>query len=207
MAVADYRLWPDVQYPDFMNDAALAYAWLGQNAVSDDVSGDPRTPAQHPTSPRVDGAIMMGHSAGAHMAALLAARSETFLGADVPPPAAIIGLGGPYAMYPTKYEGTAHIFASAETTDAPRPIAHLGPHMPPALLLHGADDTLIDAWIIDDFVAALERNGTPFQFERLAGVGHVGLVLSIARLLRWRTPTLNHILAFIDATFPSPPNK
>src|SRR5205085_365459 len=51
----DYRLYPEVKFPTFMDDAASAVAWAQSHAS--EYGGDPH---------RV---VLMGHSAGAYIAA------------------------------------------------------------------------------------------------------------------------------------------
>ena len=56
--LADYRLYPQVRYPDFLRDSAAALAWAHANAPQR--GGDPKR------------LFVMGHSAGAYNAAMLA---------------------------------------------------------------------------------------------------------------------------------------
>ena len=57
VAIADYRLYPEVTFPAFMEDAAAALSWV--QAFAPEFGGDPAD------------IRLMGHSAGAHMGALL----------------------------------------------------------------------------------------------------------------------------------------
>jgi acetyl esterase/lipase len=58
----DYRVYPEVKFPAFLDDAAAAVAWVQSHAAQ--FGGDPH---------RI---VLMGHSAGAHMAAMLAINHE-----------------------------------------------------------------------------------------------------------------------------------
>ena len=58
VAVADYRTYPDVKFPAFVHDGAKAVAWLTQNAEK--------------YGGHTDQIHMVGHSAGAHIAAMIA---------------------------------------------------------------------------------------------------------------------------------------
>ncbi len=58
MAVADYRLYPQVRYPAFLADGALAVRWLRAELARREAP-DARL-------------FLMGHSAGAYNAAMLA---------------------------------------------------------------------------------------------------------------------------------------
>lgn len=54
----DYRLAPAVRFPEFVDDGALAVKWAREHAS--EMGGDPRS------------IFIMGHSAGGHLAAMLA---------------------------------------------------------------------------------------------------------------------------------------
>ena len=53
----DYRVYPPARYPDFLDDGAQAVRWAKDNAAR--FGGDPTK------------IFIMGHSAGAHIAAML----------------------------------------------------------------------------------------------------------------------------------------
>src|SRR5271166_4009108 len=59
--IPDYRLYPQVRFPDFIYDAAAAVAWTRENAAQ--FGGDPHQ------------LFLMGHSAGAQIATLVALDS------------------------------------------------------------------------------------------------------------------------------------
>ena len=78
--VADYRLYPEVRYPDFLDDSALAVAYGLRESAR--LGGNPK---------RV---FVMGHSAGAYNAAMLA-LDERWLQAAGQSPCSARRLGGP----------------------------------------------------------------------------------------------------------------
>lgn len=184
--VPDYRLHPEVKFPGFVDDAAMAYAWVAKNVAQ---SGGKNRPI-----------VLMGHSAGAHSAALLA-YDPSYLaraGANLPKPAGLIGLAGPYAFDPTTWPSTKHIFDTAKTADSARPVAFVRAGAPPALLLHGADDTTVKLYNTRDLVTALKAAGTAVETAEYPGIGHIGLVLTLAGPLRWRAPTLDAAVRFVE---------
>ncbi|MEE7548329.1 alpha/beta hydrolase, partial [Xanthomonas sp. Kuri4-1] len=86
--VPDYRKYPQVKMDGFMTDAAAAVAWARRHAGEH--GGDPRR------------LVLMGHSAGAHIAALLA-TDPRWLHAQQLAPAdlcGLVGLAGPYDFLP-----------------------------------------------------------------------------------------------------------
>ena len=183
--IPDYRLYPEVQFPAFIDDLAAAYAWTA------------KTLAQRCTPARP--IIVAGHSAGGHMAALLA-LDRSFIarhGAGIAPPAALIGLAGPYTFEPTTWPSTRAAFASvAATPDIPRPITYMAKGAPPALLLHGLADDLVNLKNTRELAAALKAAGTPVETAEYPGIGHIGLVLSLSRPFRWRAPALDRMVEF-----------
>ena len=99
----DYRIYPQARYPDFLDDGALAVRWVKDNAKR--FGGDPQK------------IFLMGHSAGAHIAAMLAIDA-TWLqkvglvpGRDI---AGLIGVSGPYDFLPLKDETLKIIFGGAD---------------------------------------------------------------------------------------------
>lgn len=186
--IPDYRVFPDVQFPEFMVDAAKAYGWVAANI--------------QPSCGRERPIIVAGHSAGAHIAALLSLDGSYLLGhaTGVRPPAGLIGLAGPYSFDPTTWPSTRKIFAPASATpDKARPVAYArNPNAPPTLLLHGRDDETVKMYNTRDLAAALRDAGRPARVIEYDGIGHVGLVLTMSTLFRWRASTLNDMAAFIE---------
>jgi acetyl esterase/lipase len=145
--------------------------------------------------------VLMGHSAGAHIAALLALDPHYLAEAapDAPPPAAVIGLAGPYAFDPTTWPRTQKIFAAAAPNpDRARPLAFASAKAPPMLLSRGDKDGVVAGFNADDMAQALKENGVFVENRIYPGLGHVGLVLTLSRPFRWRAPVLDDAIAFIE---------
>lgn len=181
----NYRLFPDVMFPSFIEDAARAYA----HAVRTIPNAKER------------GIVLMGHSAGAYIAAMLALdlRHLDRVDAALPPPAALIGLAGPYAFDPTTWPTTRDVFVSAPSADAARPIAFVGAHAPPALLMHGLEDETVQLYNTRDFASALDRARIRVEKVELEGLGHFGIVQAFARGFRWRAPVLEKVVGFVQS--------
>lgn len=177
-AVADYRLYPEVRWPVFQEDAAEAFRWtrttLGANGQRS--------------------VIVVGHSAGAHMAAMLAC-DRRWLGSDRP--AALVGLAGPYAFDPTTWPTTRDIFRTVAHRDEARPVAFAGSTAPPALLIHGAADDTVKPHNTEELATAFYAAGARAETVLLDGIGHKGLIFGFARPLRRRVPVLDTIVAFV----------
>ena len=181
--VADYRLYPEVKYPAFNEDAALAYAWTHAR-----VANGGRRPI-----------VLMGHSAGAHIASLvtLDPRYRQAAASDYPAPAALICLSGPYAFDPTTWNSTKAIFATAVSADEARPVVQARSGGPPTLLIHGADDTVVEPIATEMMERALQKSKTQVSKRIYSGIGHAGLIMTFAQPLRWRAPVLEDVLKFV----------
>lgn len=186
VAIADYRLFPEVTFPGFMEDAAAALSWV--QAYAPDFGGDP-------------GDIrLMGHSAGAHMGALLC-LDPAWLEAENLDPSIIrqfVGLAGPYVTNLMRAGSVAPIFNTADDKSRTRPIKMVasGLPMPPSLLLHGSADKTVASKNSDIFASAIRDRGGQARTEIYPRVGHVGLLTTLAPGLRWRAPTWDTVLEF-----------
>lgn len=186
--IPDYRLYPDVRFPTFVEDAALAYTWVWNNLAN---TGSTPRPI-----------IVMGHSAGAHIAALLSLDLNYLnkFGETIPQPDAFVGLAGPYAFDPTTWRRTRPIFATASNNaDLTRPVTFANKNAPPSLLLHGTDDGIVKLWNTVKLSRALNEVGAKSKKIELANIGHFGIILSLARPFRWRAPVLDEIIGFVKA--------
>src|ERR1700744_5976030 len=117
----DYRVYPDAKYPDFLDDGAHAVRWVKDNAAK--IGGDPAS------------IFLMGHSAGAHIAAMLSLDARWLAKVGLAPGrdiAGFIGLAGPYDFLPLRDEIYLTIFGGNRPET--QPICHVTPGAPPALL-------------------------------------------------------------------------
>jgi len=133
-AVANYRLSPDVQHPVHVQDAAAAFAWVKQHIA--EYGGNP------------DQMFVIGHSAGAYLAALLATDGR-YLGAHKLSLRDIRGVVPVSGFYWVERKGVApdrdkRIWGSDEKAwiDA-SPAHHLSAQIPAMLLLYTDGD---DEW-------------------------------------------------------------
>lgn len=180
----DYRLYPAVRFPEFLDDCALAAGWAIAHAREH--GGDPR---------RV---FLAGHSAGAHMAAMLAVQPARLRAAGADPAAirGLVGLSGPYALQPNSPTLNA-IFAPPFAPADWQPAALANAAAPPALLLHGAADDLVLPAQSERFAAALRAAGVAVELEIYPRRGHADLVAALSEPARSRAPVLAAISRFV----------
>ena len=184
--IPDYRLYPEVRFPAFVEDGARAVAWAQQHAR--EFGGDP------------DRLVLMGHSAGAHIAALLAFDPNYLAAAGVRPHsiAGFIGLSGPYALVPDT-EMLHAIFGAPYGPDDWQPVHFADRTAPPTLLLHGADDKVVYSAHTEKLRDALLAQGVDVETHLYPGRGHADTIASFAVVARGRTPALEQTSRFLDA--------
>ena len=181
VAVPDYRLVPEIRYPAFLEDGAAAVQWVRANARS--FGGDP------------DRIVLAGHSAGAYNAAMLA-LDPRWLGPDRTAVRGMVGLAGPYSFLPLDTAVTRAAFAGVPDLPSTQPIRHAHGDDPPALLLAGAEDDLVDPRQGGNLAQALNDAGAEAEARVYPGIGHVGILTAIARPLRGKAPVLADLGAF-----------
>ena len=184
--VADYRLYPEVVFPAFIEDAALAVKWTQDHAAQS--GGDPKR------------LFLMGHSAGAHIASMLALNKQYLRGAGADPHAiaGLIGLSGPYDFLPLKSNTLKKIFGDP----APRstqPIDFVTADAPPTLLINGSADTTVNPGNSTRLTVALEAAGRPVDHRVYPDIGHGRVVAAFSAPLARGVPLTEDVMRFIDS--------
>jgi len=183
--IPDYRKYPDVQFPAFVEDAANAVRWAHDHAP--EFGGDPQR------------LYVMGHSAGGHIAALLACDPKYLVavGMQTRDLAGMIGLAGAYAFLPF-VEEEPEIFGASETSQYDsQPINFINGNEPPMLLLQGNDDDEVEPSNAIAMAKKARAAGSSVELKLYPGVGHASILLSLARNHKTNAHTLDDILAFI----------
>jgi acetyl esterase/lipase len=180
----DYRLYPQVKFPVFLDDAAAAVAWVQSHAAQ--FGGDPH---------RI---VLMGHSAGAHMAAMLAINHEYLqrAGVDTRNIVGLIGLSGPYELDPNTVS-LQSIFAAPYTPHDWQVLPYVASDAPPTLLIHGGSDRLV--WVSNSvhLADALRQRDVPVQVAIYPHRGHGATVAALSWVARFESPTLADIDRFM----------
>lgn len=185
--VPDYRLVPDVRFPTFLEDCARAVAWTQANAAR--LGGDPS---------RI---YLIGHSAGAYNAAMIAldGRYLRAAGGDPSTIRGVIGLAGPYDFLPFDPGAAQNAFGQAPDPAQTQPINFARADAPPMLLLHGQDDKVVRIRNATSLAEHLIAVGAQAEVKLYPGADHPDLVLALSKPLRKRAPVLADIRAFIAA--------
>jgi acetyl esterase/lipase len=186
----DYRLYPEVRFPAFVEDAAQALVWTHEHAR--EFGGDPQ---------RI---FVMGHSAGAHQAAMLA-YDERWLaraGGDRGWIRGLIGLSGPYWLTPNSAELNKIFSAPYKPADW-QPGRYAGRNAPPSILFHGRADTVVIPDHSIALYAILRQAGVDSELELYPRLGHVDTLAALSLPARRRAPLLDAVKAFIERIGPS----
>lgn len=186
--IPDFRLHPEVSYPDFLDDSARALAWTVREIAR--YGGDPKR------------LFVMGHSSGAYNAAMMALDAQ-WLAKQGMQPAALrgwIGLAGPYDFLPIENPVTKPVFHFPNTPPESQPINHARAGTPPALLIAANNDKLVDPVRNSRAMAArLRSKEVAVQELYFDKVSHTTLVASLAAPLRFLAPTLDSVEQFVKS--------
>ncbi len=149
-----------------------------------------------------DDLFLMGHSAGAHIGALLSTDAHWLREVDMQPRQlrGFIGLAGPYDFLPLREQVYIDMFGHTHAAqERSQPVAFVDGNEPPMLLLQGGGDDVVAPTNARALAAALHEHREPAQLDIYPGVTHAGLLLSLSRPFRDKAPALEAALAFIDA--------
>jgi acetyl esterase/lipase len=186
--IPDYRIYPEVRYPDFLDDCAQALAWTRRHAS--------QFGAGH-ASP-----FVLGHSAGAYNAAMLTLdprwldRAGLARHADL---RGMVGLSGPYDFLPLDTDLLRDIFAPGQPLWSTQPIAHVDGRNPPMLLLTGLDDKTVYPSNTSRLAARVRQKGGFVEERGYAGIGHIEIIGAFAGPLRFLAPSLRDSASFMHA--------
>lgn len=185
--VPDYRLFPQVRFPAFLQDNAAAVAWTKTNIAK--YGGDPNR------------LFLMGHSAGAYNVAMLTLDKEWLGAVGLDPDQAIagtIGLAGPYDFLPLHGDDLKTIFAPAGDLKLTQPITFARGNAPPMLLAAGTADQTVYPRNTKHLAAAIRRDGGVVEERLYPGVNHTKIIGAMAGVLNWLAPSMVDVTGFLD---------
>lgn len=185
--VPDYRIYPEVTFPAFLEDAAASVAWTKKNVAR--YGGNPSK------------VFVMGHSAGAHVAAMIALDPQYLQGVGLAPRdlAGLIGLAGPYDFLPLRSETLKAIFAPEATIARTQPINFANASAPPALLVTGDQDTVVSPNNTRSLARKLRELKVSVTELHYPECTHATILGMLAAPTRGGTPLLDDVDRFIRA--------
>ncbi len=191
----DYRLYPQVKFPGFLIDNAKAVRWAHMNAAR--YGGDPNK------------IVVMGHSAGAYNAAMLAMNPDYLkkAGGDRAWLRGMIGLSGPYDFLPITDPDLRDLFGPPEDYDQTQPVLYADGRNPPMLLMHGEDDETVYAKNTRTLAARIQKAGGPVETVIYPEMSHSWIVATLATRLQTRTDVMMYVNEFIKRVTSGSPQQ
>lgn len=184
VALPDYRLVPQVHFPGFIEDAALATAWVARSA------------AGHGGQP--DRVAVAGHSAGAHLAMMIALDRRYMQAVGAPAAVrAAAGLAGPYEFLPLDVAASINAFGQAADLTLTQPVTFVRADAPPLWLGHGTADVTVHAEDSEILCQRMQAVGGPCELRLYAGLSHEDLIATFSPLFRKKAPVLADLSAFL----------
>lgn len=185
VVVPDYRLYPQVRFPAFLDDSAQAVRWAVDHAGA--YGGDPS---------RI---VLLGHSAGAYNAVMLGLdpRYLQAAGVDLARVRGVVGIAGPYDFLPLRGH-MAEVFGPAVDPASTQPVDQVRTGAPPMMLVTGTADVVVDPANTASLAASLVKAGVPVETRTYEGVGHNEIMAAISRPFRDRISVLDDITAFLN---------
>ena len=187
--IPDYRLYPEVRYPEFLKDNAAAMAWALREAAR--LGADPK---------RV---FAMGHSAGGYNAAMVA-LDPRWLGAEglkTTQLAGWIGLAGPYEFLPIENPDAQPVFFHPNTPPESQPILYATASTPRTFLGAATEDNLVNPERnTRQMGTKLQAAGVPVTVQFYPRTNHITLIGAFAAPLRFLGPVLDDVVDFVKTT-------
>ncbi|MGH8456283.1 MAG: alpha/beta hydrolase [Stenotrophobium sp.] len=192
--IADYRKYPDVRFPAFVQDGANAVRWAHDNIGR--YGGDPAK------------LFIMGHDAGAHIAAMLALDPEFLKAAGDSNRSwlkGMIGLAGPYDFMPITAPDLRDLFGPPDQFAQSQPIIYVDGKNPPLLLMTGMDDDSVLPKNTLALASAVSKAGGVVETVTYPKMSHAMILATLAAPLRKNSDVLAYVTSFIHRRSVSAP--
>lgn len=170
VVIPDYRKYPAVRFPVFVEDAAAAIVWVARHIG--DYGGNPA---------RIH---VLGHSAGAHIGFLAVADNHYLAAYGLEADqivTSLAGLAGPYDFTPASAD-TIAIFGPPARYPAMRVTSFIDGREPPMLLLQGDDDRLVGIENLERLQKTILAKHGRVEAKIYPGVDHMWLVGALSWL-------------------------
>ena len=185
VAIPDYRKYPAVKFPAFVEDGAQAISWIYNHI--EDYGG------------ALDKIYVAGHSSGAHIGALVATDPQYLntYGLERNIIKGFAGLSGPYAFEP-EAEDLKDMFGPPERYPLMRAPNYVDGQQPPMLLIHGLEDTTVVLENAQKLGQAIEEKGGEVELITYEDLNHVETVGSLMWFWRYKSDIKNDIIQFFE---------
>jgi len=182
--IIDYRKFPDVLFPEIIEDAKRSVDWVSENIAS--YGGNNQN------------IFLMGHSSGAHLASMLNFNENYLMPDTYQKIKGFIGLAGPYDFLPFTEPYQPALFSPPEAYAESQTINFVDGNEPPSLLLYGNNDTRVKRYNILSLKNEIESREGMVETQYYDGIDHAGIIGSLTIPLRASQPVMKDILRFIS---------
>lgn len=185
VVIPDYRVYPDVIFPAFMQDPVSAAKWVKSHIA--DYGGN------------ANSVFLAGHSAGAHLAVMMGVNSDYLAQEQMTPLdfAGVIGLAGPYDFLPLRSARLKEIFGPEHARWQSQPIHYVDGKNPPILLLVGLKDETVWPHNTLNLAEKIKSFGGHVQVATFERYNHVDMVAKLSKPLRGDGAMLASVITFI----------
>ena len=185
VVVPDYRLVPQVRFPEFLEDseAAVRHAMANAEAYGADAQ-------------RLG---LMGHSAGAYNAIMLA-LAPNYLGVPAGEQSAlraVIGVAGPYDFYPYDVPSTVNAFGQWPKPEETQPVNYARKTGAKFQLIYSRGDKVVGAHNAKNLAAKLKAAGDDVELIAYDKPSHPDMVAALSLPLRGRANTFGDVKDFL----------
>ena len=188
VVLPDYRVYPQVIFPAFVADGALAVRWVRDNIAAYGGS--------------TNHIYLMGHSAGAHIAALLTLDAHYLkaVGLDRNVIRATATLSGPYDFTPNPWDRPVFGMATNQTAINPNiePITFVDGQEPPMLLVQGLRDNIVAPSNAVNLAARIRERGGEVEYITYPKRGHAAVVVALVWPYQWLAPVLKDVTDYFN---------
>ncbi|MGQ0556086.1 MAG: alpha/beta hydrolase [Nitrospiraceae bacterium] len=184
VVIPDYRKYPQVRFPMFVEDGAKALAWVSDHIT--EFHGDPA---------RIH---VLGHSAGAHIGALLAVNPQYLADEGKDRSLTIhdfVGLAGPYAFTPDEPD-LEDMFGPPQNYLNMQVPTFIDGTEPPMLLLYGDKDTAVKLANLEKLERRIKQRGGCVRSRIYPDTDHTDLIGALSWWNRQRVPVVGDITKF-----------
>jgi acetyl esterase/lipase len=168
--IPNFRKYPQVRFPVFVQDTAKALAWVDDHIAA--YGGQPR---------RIH---LVGHSSGAHMAALLTV-DERYLATENKDAHVLIkdftGLAGPYAFIPNEKD-LMDAFGPPERYPQMQVTTFIDGKEPPMLLLYGQKDNVVKRYNLERLAQSIHSKNGRVKVITYPTLDHIGVISTFSDL-------------------------
>lgn len=184
VAIPDYRRYPEVKFDTIINDSKQSVDWVKTHIA--EYGGNSGN------------IFLMGHSAGAHLAAMLTLNEDYLAPLTYRSIKGFIGLAGPYNFLPFTDAYQKVVFGPEQKYPDSQPINFVQGTEPPLLLLYGTGDVLVKPVNIESLSRKVKEAGGCVETHLYGNLDHVGLLGSLSLPLQNSEPVLLDIIRFLD---------